>query len=144
MSLGLGFQVSVQILNSWFKADHSFICLQNLAHASQSLLTFCSSFLNIIKLLKCTHIVGSPQCERVSSVTLLLVFHLKFVFIFNLHLCEHSVDKNLGLGGLLLNTLSALLLRLMMLLFDVYLLFTNRTSIFRFKPLSDTSLMKSV
>lgn len=144
MSLGLGFQISVQILNSWFKVYHSFICLQNLPYSSQNLLAFSSSFLKIVELLKCIYIVWSSENEWIPGVALLLLFLVKFVFVLNLHLCKHPVDKNLRLSGLLLNTYYALLLRFVMLLLDIHLLFTNRTCILRFKPLADTSLMKSV
>jgi hypothetical protein len=116
-----------------------------LAYTSQSLLTFGSSILNTVQLIERIEVVGSPLGERVARVALLLMLLLiKLIFIFDLHLSKHTINLDFGLDGLLLNTYSAFLLRLVMLLLNIYLLFADWTSVLGLKPLSYTSLMEPV
>ena len=73
-----------------------------------------------------------------------MVFAVQFIFIFDLHLCKHSIDLNLRWNRVLLSTNSAFRLRLMVLLLDINLLFADWTGVFCFEPLSNARLMETV
>ena len=73
-----------------------------------------------------------------------MVFAVQFIFIFDLHLCKHTIDLNLRWNRVLLSTNSAFRLRLMVLLLDINLLFADWTGVFCFEPLSNARLMETV